>query len=102
MPSACLNLDDYIHYYRCGMDEGFGEKAPWAAPWYYRYSLALMYCGRLEEALEYAERGALEERTTPGSGSIWASYTRRILAINPVRWMPSSKVKLEPEIMKGS
>ena len=29
------------------------------------YSVALMYCGRLEEALEYAERGALEEPDYP-------------------------------------
>ena len=35
------------------------------ATWYYRYSVALMYCGRLEEALEYAERGTQEEPDYP-------------------------------------
>ena len=36
--------------------------------WYYRYSAALTYCGRLDEALEYAEKGAVEE---PGYPWIW-------------------------------
>lgn len=36
--------------------------------WYYRYSVALMYCGRLEEALNYAEKGIQEE---PGYPWIW-------------------------------
>ena len=59
---ACLNLDDYIHYYRAAEWMKDSEKnATGCATWYYRYSVALMYCGRLEEALEYAERGALEE-----------------------------------------
>lgn len=66
---ACLNLDDYIHYYRAAEWMKDSEKnATGCATWYYRYSVALMYCGRLEEALEYAERGALEE---PDYSWIW-------------------------------
>ena len=88
---ACLNLDDYIHYYRAAEWMKDSEKnATGCATWYYRYSVALMYCGRLEEALEYAERGALEEPDYPWIWLHLASYGR-ILAINPVRWMPSSK-----------
>ena len=50
---ACLNLDDYIHYYRAAEWMKDSEKnATGCATWYYRYSVALMYCGRLEEALE--------------------------------------------------
>ena len=48
---ACLNLDDYIHYYRAAEWMKDSEKnATGCATWYYRYSVALMYCGRLEEA----------------------------------------------------
>ena len=66
---ACLNLDDYIHYYRAAEWMKDSEKnATGCATWYYRYSVALMYCGRLEEALEYAERGAKEE---PDYSWIW-------------------------------
>ena len=63
---ACLNLDDYIHYYQAAQWMKDSEKnAAGCATWYYRYSVALMYCGRLEEALEYAERGAQEEPELP-------------------------------------
>ena len=33
--------------------------------WYYRYSVALMYCGRLTEARVYAEKAITEEPTYP-------------------------------------
>ncbi len=33
--------------------------------WYYRYSVALMYLGRPDEALDYAEKGAQEEPAYP-------------------------------------
>ena len=33
--------------------------------WYYRYSVALMYCGHLEEALDYAEKGIQEDPHYP-------------------------------------
>ena len=63
---ACNNLDDYVHYYRAVEWMQDSEKnAAGCATWYYRYSVALMYCGRLEEALEYAERGAQEEPDYP-------------------------------------
>ena len=63
---ASNNLDDYIHYYRAAEWMKDSEKnAAGCATWYYRYSVALMYCGRLEEALEYAERGAQEEPDYP-------------------------------------
>ena len=41
------------------------KNAAGCATWYYRYSVALMYCGRLEEARDYAERGAQEEPDYP-------------------------------------
>ena len=63
---ACNNLDDYIHYYQAAEWMKDSEKnAAGCATWYYRYSVALMYCGRLEEALEYAQRGAQEEPDYP-------------------------------------
>ena len=63
---ACNNIDDYIHYYQAAEWMKDSEKnAAGCATWYYRYSVALMYCGRLEEALEYAERGAQEEPDYP-------------------------------------
>ena len=63
---ACLNLDDYLHYYQAAEWMKDSEKnAAGCATWYYRYSVSLMYCGRLEEALEYAEWGAQEEPDYP-------------------------------------
>ena len=63
---ACNNLDDYIHYYRAAEWMKDSEKnAAGCATWYYRYSVALMYCGRLEEARSYAEKGAREEPDYP-------------------------------------
>lgn len=41
------------------------KNAKGCATWYYRYSCALMYCSRLEEALKYAEQGAKEEPDYP-------------------------------------
>ena len=63
---ACNNLDDYIHYYQAAEWMKDSEKnAAGCATWYYRYSVALMYCGRLEEARSYAEKGAQEEPDYP-------------------------------------
>ena len=63
---ACNNLDDYRYYYKAADWMKHSEKnAAGCAMWYYRYSIALMYCGRLEEALNYAEKGAQEEPDYP-------------------------------------
>ena len=63
---ACNNLDDYIHYYQAAEWMKNSEKnAAGCATWYYRYSVALMYCGRLEKAHRYAEKGAQEEPDYP-------------------------------------
>lgn len=63
---ACNNLDDYIYYYRAIQWMKESEiSAKGCGTWYYRYSVALMYCGRLEEALRYAEQGAREEPDYP-------------------------------------
>ena len=63
---ACNNLDEYRYYYKAADWMKASEKnAAGCAMWYYRYSVALMYCGRLEEALDYAERGIQEEPDYP-------------------------------------
>ncbi len=63
---ACNNLDDYRYYYKAAQWMPDSEKnAGGCATWYYRYSVALMYCGRLEEALSYAEKGICEEPDYP-------------------------------------
>lgn len=41
------------------------KNAQGCGAWYYRYSVALMYCGRLEEARRYAEAGTREEPDYP-------------------------------------
>ena len=63
---ACNNLDEYRFYYKAAQWMKHSEKnAAGCATWYYRYSVALMYCGQLEEALDYAERGVQEEPEYP-------------------------------------
>ena len=61
---ACNNLDEYESYCRAAQwmaaSEGSAEAAR-CGMWYYRYSCALLYCGRLEEALDYAEKGVAVE-----------------------------------------
>ncbi|MFQ7319995.1 MAG: suppressor of fused domain protein [Faecalibacterium sp.] len=94
---ACLNLDDYIHYYRAAEWIKDSEKnATGCATWYYRYSVALMYCGRLEEALEYAERGAKEEPDYPWIwlqvGKLRAHFGDKSGALDAVK----QGLKLEP------
>ena len=52
---ACNNLDVYRYYYKAAQWMKDSEKnAKGCAMWYYRYSVALMYCSQLEEALDYA------------------------------------------------
>ena len=63
---ACNNLDEYRYYYKAVQWMKDSEKnAGGCATWYYRYSVAPMYCGRLEEALDYAEKGIREEPDYP-------------------------------------
>ena len=58
---AWNNLDEYDSYYKAAQWMPASEKnAQGCGTWYYRYSVALMYCGRLEEAWQYAETGAQE------------------------------------------
>lgn len=94
---ACLNLDDYIHYYRAAEWMKDSEKnATGCATWYYRYSVALMYCGRPDEALEYAERGAKEEPDYPWIwlqvGKLRAHFGDKSGALDAVK----QGLKLEP------
>ena len=63
---ACNNIDDYEHYYMAAQWMPASEScASGCGAWYYRYSCALMYCGRLSEAWRYAEQGVLEEEEYP-------------------------------------
>lgn len=63
---GCLNCDEYEYYYRAAQWMPASEQnAKGCGTWYYRYSCALTYCSRLEEALRYAEQGALEEPDYP-------------------------------------
>lgn len=94
---ACNNLDDYIHYYRAAEWMKDSEKnAAGCATWYYRYSVALMYCGRLEEALNYAEKGAREEPDYPWVwlqvGKLRAYFGDKTGALDAVK----QGLKLEP------
>ena len=61
---ACNNMEEYESYCRAAQwmaaSEGSAEAAR-CGMWYYRYSCALLYCGRLEEALAYAEKGVAVE-----------------------------------------
>ena len=94
---ACNNLDDYIHYYRAVEWMKDSEKnAAGCATWYYRYSVALMYCGRLEEALDCAEKGAREEPDYPWIwlqvGKLRAHFGDQAGALDAVK----QGLKLEP------
>ena len=63
---ACNNMDKYEYYYRAAQWMPDSEQnAKGCGTWYYRYSVALTYCGRLEEAHKYAELGAKEEPDYP-------------------------------------
>ena len=79
---ACNNLDEYTMYYRAAQWMSDSEEhARGCGMWYYRYSCALMYCGRLEEALQYSEQGVKEEPDYPWGwlqlGKLRAHFGRR-------------------------
>ena len=57
---ACNNVDEYEYYYRAAEWMPASERAAEVSKcgvWYYRYACALVYCSRLEEALDYARKG---------------------------------------------
>ena len=94
---ACNNLDEYRYYYKAADWMKASEKnAAGCAMWYYRYSVALMYCGRLEEALDYAERGIQEEPDYPWIwlqvGKLRAHFGDKAGALDAVK----QGLKLEP------
>ena len=63
---ACNNIDAYEYYYRTTQWMPAAEKnARGCGTYYYRYAVALMYCGRLNDALHTAEKGAQEEPDYP-------------------------------------
>ncbi len=95
---ACLNLDDYLHYYQAAeWMKDSEQNAAGCATWYYRYSVALMYCGRLEEARDYAEKGAREEPDYPWIwlqvGKLRAHFGDKAGALKAVR----QGLELEPD-----
>lgn len=63
---AYNNLDIYPAYYRSLEIMKPAEKnAKGCGAWYYRYSIALMYCSKLNEAMKYAEKAITEEPSYP-------------------------------------
>ncbi len=63
---ACINLYDYEHSCTaCDWLSRVEDLAPGCGEWYYRYSNALMYCGKPSIAMEYASRGVDEAPDYP-------------------------------------
>lgn len=63
---AYNNLDEYRYYYKTADWMKASEKnAQGCGAWNYRCSVALMYCGRLDEAHRYAEEGTRQEPDYP-------------------------------------
>ena len=65
---ACNNIDTYEHYYLsvqwlARVEEQARQAG--SGVWHYRYACALLYCGRPEKALEYAERGVRAQPAYP-------------------------------------
>ncbi|GAA0213523.1 tetratricopeptide repeat protein [Selenomonas dianae] len=86
---ACNNIDDYEYYYRTTQWMPHAEKnAGGCGTFYYRYAVALMYCGRLEDALRAAEKGACEEPDYPWTylqlGKLRAHFGDRSGALDAV------------------
>lgn len=60
------NIDIYEYYYKIIKWLPYSEKnAKGVGKWYYRYSVALLYCGKLDEAYIYANKGVKEEPNYP-------------------------------------
>ena len=63
---AWNNTDSYENYYNTIQWMPDSEKnAKGCGTWFYRYAVALEYCGKLLQALEYAEKGVVEEPSYP-------------------------------------
>lgn len=63
---GCNNMDSYEYYYAVTQWMPYSEaNACGCGKWYYRYVYALIYCGRLKEALAYGERGVKEDPDYP-------------------------------------
>ena len=89
---ACNNIDDYDYYYKAAQWMPASEPAAEAAGsgiWYYRYACALMYCGRLEKARQYAETGVALDPDYPWgwleTGKLRAHFGDRDGALEAVR-----------------
>ncbi len=63
---ACGNIDTYEYYYKSmTWLQSVEDLAAGCGMFYYRYAVALTYCGKLEKAKQYAEKGVLEEPNYP-------------------------------------
>ncbi len=63
---ACNNIAEYEFYYMTTQWMPASEvNAGGCGMWHYRYSVALMFCGRLEDALIYAKKATEEEPSYP-------------------------------------
>lgn len=63
---AYNNIGEYEYYYRTIQWMPASEKnAKGCGTWFYRYGVALEYCGKLLPALEYLEKGVLEDPEYP-------------------------------------
>ena len=61
-----MNAGTYESYYRAWLWlRDTEKKAAGCGIWYYRYARAVMYLGRLEEALRYAEEGVRQQPENP-------------------------------------
>lgn len=86
---AYNNLDEYPYYFQAAQWMPASEKnAQGCGAWYYRYSVALMYCGQLEEARNYAEKGTQEEPDYPWiwlqAGKLRAHFGDKAAALQAV------------------
>ena len=87
---ACNNIDAYEYYYRTTQWLPAAEaNARGCGTYYYRYAVALMYCGRLSDALRMAEKGAQAEPDYPWTylqlGKLRAHFGDRDGAIDAVQ-----------------
>ena len=87
---ACNNIDAYEYYYRTAQRmPAAAANAAGCGTYYYRYAVALMYCGRLDDALCTAERGVCEDPDYPWTylqlGKLRAHFGDRAGALDAVQ-----------------